>query len=77
MAPITGSFQLRRDYDQKGVVETTGSFGNHLHQTILATDYLYKDRLFNGEFSREELIVCSCPLTNQNLASIVGVARYS
>ena len=44
---------------------------------MLSTDYLYKDRLFNGEFSREEFDRLQCPLTNQNLtASIVGAARY-
>ena len=40
---------------KRGVgLETTASLGNRWHQTTLSTGYLYKDRLFNGEFSKEE-----------------------
>ena len=54
--------------------ETTGSFGNHLHQTMLSTDYLYKDRLFNGEFSREEFDRLQLP---SNESEFNGVDRWS
>ena len=54
--------------------ETTGSFGNHLHQTTLSTGYLYKDRLFNGEFSREEFDLLQVP---SDESKFNGVDRWS